>query len=208
MATSQNRMSMRIAALYAQAIVCASVLMLVACSSGLPSRAGSNAPPDPPTAVAAAPASPMVPSAPHEALAFFEGTWTTVGMPPEREYRERCGWMEGGRRHMVCHTRLRATDGKWRESYSIFSYRPSDSTYLYHGIRSGGAIETLSGQRTENGWQFWSDVDSDVARRRTRVTITQRPERGFRLVAETASGDGAWQLAGAPVEYILLSEAP
>ena len=109
---------------------------------------------------------------------------------------------------MVCHTRLKATDGTWRESYSIFSYRSGDSTYLYHGIRSSGAIETLVGKRTTDGWQFWSDTDGGIARSRTRVTITRRPDRGFRLVAKMATEDGTWQAAGAPVEYIRLAEAP
>jgi hypothetical protein len=66
--------------------------------------------------------------APHEALRFFEGTWTVAGAPPEQDFRETCRWMTGSRRHMVCMSRWNAADGA-REGISIFSYDAAQGRY-------------------------------------------------------------------------------
>src|SRR5688572_7592746 len=81
---------------------------------------------------------PATPSDPHEALAFFEGTWTTSEAKPQDEFRETCAWLPEGRRHMLCRSRWRAPAG-YREGLSIFSYDPAPGEYRYHGFRAGGA---------------------------------------------------------------------
>lgn len=149
---------------------------------------------------------PDTPLPPYERLAFFEGTWTVADTPPERQFRETCAWMEGGRRHMVCRTRSRTASGQWREGISMFSYRASDSTYLYYGLRSGGATDAQAGHATADGWRFSGESGTGAARRRVRVTITGTPE-GFLLVEDTATGDGPFEKAG-EVRYIRLKPEP
>lgn len=140
-------------------------------------------------------------ASPHEALRFFEGTWTVEGAPPEQDFRETCRWMTGGRRHMVCVSRWNATDGA-REGMSIFSYDAVQGRYQYHGFRSGGAVVVHQGQAEADGWRFSSEQGEGEARVRTRVTITGRPE-GFLLVAESARGDGEWRRTS-EVRYLRL----
>ena len=153
------------------------------------------------------PPSPETPSSPHERLTFFEGTWTTDDSPPERRSRETCAWMEGGRRHMICRTRWLTPAGTWREGMSMFSWDPSDSLYRYYGLRTSGMVEQHRGRATENGWEFFSEKGTGPARTRTRVVITRLKPGEFRLVEQTATGDGPWQLA-AEVRYLPAPKDP
>lgn len=161
----------------------------------------------PAVAGAQAPTPPSAPSARHEPLAFLEGLWTVEGLPAAREFRERCTWMEGGRRHVVCRSRSRSAAGDLREGISIFSYRPADSTYLYHGFRSSGAVETMEGRATAVGWEFHAGSGAGASRERARVTIVRRPDGNFLLLAATATGDAPFGAADT-TRYRRLPDAP
>lgn len=146
--------------------------------------------------VAAQPAAtPMTPSPPHEALSFFEGSWTIEERPAPQEFVEACAWLPAGRRHMVCRSTWLAASGA-REGWSIFSYRAADSTYLYHGLRAGGAVEPMQGRQLPDGWEFLSEAGVGAERQRMRVVITQLAAQRFRLVASAATGDGPWEVVG------------
>ena len=142
-------------------------------------------------------ASPMVPSAAHERLAFFEGLWTVEELPVAREFRERCAWLDGGRRHMVCRSRSRSAAGEWREGLSMFSYRPADSSYAYYGLRPGGATQALLGRTTEDGrqWEFQGEEGAGPSRTRTLVRISSLPGGRFLLVEQSALGDAPFVAA-------------
>ncbi len=148
-------------------------------------------------AAAPRPASPASPSAPHERLSFFEGFWTVEEIPVEREFRERCVWLEGGRRHMVCRSRSRSASGEWREGLSMFSYRPADSTYVYWGLRPSGATQQLVGRVTSDGaaWEFTGNETRPDGRLRTLVRIARLPNGRFRFVEQTARGDSPFTTA-------------
>ena len=120
---------------------------------------------------AQAPVTPLTPSPPHEALTFFEGSWTVAEQPAEQQMMETCAWLNAGRRHMVCRSTWRVASGP-REGMSIFSYRAADSTYLYYGLRAGGAVQALEGHRLPSGWQFLGETGAGPTRQRTRVTRT------------------------------------
>ena len=117
-------------------------------------------------------ATPMTPSAAHEALTFFEGVWTIEEQPAEQQFVETCAWLTAGRRHMVCRSTWRVTTGP-REGVSMFSYRGEDSTYLYYGLRAGGAVEALEGRQVPDGFQFWTPLGSGPDQERTRVIMTR-----------------------------------
>lgn len=157
------------------------------------------------------PVSPMTPSPAHEPLGFFVGSWTVKELPASRQFRESCGWLEGGRRHMVCRSRSLSASGEWRDGISMFSYRAADSTYLYYGLRPNGATEALTGRRIGTaqspGWQFEGGGGHGATRVRTRVTITKESDGTFRLLEQMAEGDGAWN-AGDAVTYIPAPKAP
>lgn len=143
------------------------------------------------TLAAQAPVTPMTPSPPHEALTFFEGSWTTEERPTSQGFVETCAWLPAGRRHMVCRSAWTGPSGP-REGWSIFSYSAADSTYLYYGLRAGGTVEPMRGRRLADGWEFLSEVGAGPSRERVRVTITQLALQRFRLVASAAVGNGPW----------------
>jgi hypothetical protein len=146
---------------------------------------------------ASRPMSPAAPSAPHERLSFFEGFWTVEEIPVERAFRERCSWLEGGRRHIVCRSRSRSASGEWRDGLSMFSYRPADSTYVYYGLRPSGATQQLVGGVSPDGatWEFTGDEARPDGRLRTLVRIARLPNGRFRFVEQTARGDSPFTTA-------------
>lgn len=143
------------------------------------------------------------PSAPHEALAFFEGTWTTSDATPDDDFRETCAWLAEARRHMVCRSAWQTPAGR-REGLSIFSYDPVVDEYRYHGFRPGGAVVAHKGQRLPDGWLFTSDRGTGDDRRQTRVTLLRTAADRFRFLSETAEGSKPWQV-GARFEYIRIA---
>jgi hypothetical protein len=144
--------------------------------------------------------SPAAPSDAHEALAFFEGTWTTSDSTPEDDFKETCAWLAEGRRHMICRSSWKTEAGR-REGLSIFSYDPSSNEYRYHGFRAGGAVVTHKGQRLPQGWLFMSDRGSGDDRIQSRVIIERTAEGRFGFLSESAKGDKPWSV-GAKFEYI------
>ncbi|HSQ61549.1 MAG TPA: hypothetical protein VLT84_14195 [Acidobacteriota bacterium] len=137
---------------------------------------------------------PDTPLPEYEALAFFEGTWTVAELPPEREFRETCAWLPGGRRHMVCRSRLRTATGALREGLSLFSYDPETGTYLYYGLRPSGAVETNRGTFDGERWILMGeDRDGETIRRR-RVTIRKAESGGYHFMEETTDGDDSWRV--------------
>jgi hypothetical protein len=143
---------------------------------------------------------PAATAQPHEALAFFEGSWTTSDARPEDDFKETCAWLPEARRHMVCRSRWRADTG-YREGMSIFSYEPSSGDYRYHGFRSGGAVVVQSGQRLPQGWVFTSDRGTGADRVQARVTIERVTPDRFSFLSESAKGGGPW-LVGARFDYL------
>ena len=94
---------------------------------------------------------------------------------------------------MVCRTTWRTATGP-REGWSIISFSAAESTYLYYGLRAGGAVEPMRGRRLADGFEFTSESGTGASRQRARVTVTRLDPRRFRLVAESAVGDGPWKV--------------
>jgi hypothetical protein len=136
---------------------------------------------------------PAVPSAPHERLGFFEGTWTVAEAPPEQNFRETCAWLADGRRHMLCRSRWMTSTGP-REGLSVISYSPATADYLYHGFRAGGAVVAHRGAPKDDGWQFTSEQGEGVARTMNRITITRLEGDDMQFTEESARGGGAWEV--------------
>ena len=141
---------------------------------------------------------PMPPTAPsplHDALVFFEGTWTVDGANAPDGFREQCSWLPDGRRHMVCRSRWQTASGP-REGMSVFSVDAATGDYLYHGFRAGGSVVTQRGRREGEAWIFTAERGAGAERERSRTRIEGDPSGGFVLTDEAARGDGPWSLRG------------
>lgn len=125
-------------------------------------------------------------------MSFFLGTWTIEELPAEQAYTETCEWLPAGRRHVVCRASYLSSRGP-REAMSLFSYRAADSTYLYYGLRPGGAVQTLEARILEDGrWEFHGEDGAGDARVRTRVVLTRLDPDRFRFEEQTATGAASW----------------
>ena len=170
------------------------VIRLVALAAGLASVSGCA------NSQTVGSTSPSQPSEPHEALAFYEGTWTHLDGKPEEGFRERCSWLAEGRRHMVCRARWKTATGA-RETLGIYSHDPATGDYQYHGFAASGAVVKERVQRHPKGWLYTTDHGSGPERMRTRETLEQTAEGRVKAIHETAKGEGPWVIDGT-VEYV------
>ena len=134
--------------------------------------------------------SPSERSEPHEALAFYEGTWTILDKKHEG-YRETCSWLAEGRRHIVCKSRVQTANGP-QESLGVYSYDQTSGEYLYHGFGAGGIVSTERGQRIPKGFRFFSERGTGADRVRTRFTIEEAAQGRVNTVTETAKAEEPW----------------
>lgn len=146
------------------------------------------------------PNDPSTPTEPHERMTFFEGTWTTDGKPDAANgtpapvnHEERCGWLPGGRRHMVCRS-WRASGGARPETMYVLSYRASDSTYIAHFTFPNGSTLTYHGRPEGDRWVMnLQPMPMWPANNRLRTIITAVPE-GLRYVEESSVDGGPWKI--------------
>jgi hypothetical protein len=131
--------------------------------------------------------SPTERSEPHEALAFYVGTWTTS----DPKFQETCSWLPESRRHIICRARVQTASGT-RESLGVYSYDQTSGEYLYHGFGSRGTVMIERGRRTPNGFHFTSERGTGTDRVRTRFTIEEAAEGRVNTVTETSKADGPW----------------
>lgn len=145
---------------------------------------------------------PMAPSAPHERMIAFEGTWTTDGQPDAANgipapaaYEETCTWLAGARRHMVCRSWTELTAGApRRERLFVLSYRGADSTYIAHLAFPSGATLTYEGRPDGNRWIMnLLPTPRWPPNQRLRTIIHANPDE-LRFVEESSVDGGAWEV--------------
>ena len=136
----------------------------------------------------------------YERLAFLEGTWTRepgafyASGPDETPYTERCAWLAGGRRHMVCHGSFGAGAAA-KATIGITSYRPADSTYVYYAaFPSGGTLE-YEGRAEADGWLYTLQPNPLIpGGTRLRTRLTRVGDDVLRFVEEASTDGGPWQV--------------
>ncbi len=131
---------------------------------------------------------PMERSEPHEALAFFEGTWT---VPGNKGWRESCSWLAEGRRHIVCRPRWENPKGAL-EGLSVYSYDETNGAYLAHSFKASGLVTAERGHRIPRGFRFMSESGAGAERVRERLTLEEDVGGRVIVVSETAKGEGPW----------------
>ena len=149
---------------------------------------------------AAVPQEHAAPSAQHDRMAFFEGTWELEpgGKPAsigrEAGRRETCSWLAGARRHMVCRTFRESAAGR-QESIYILSYSEHDTKYVAWFAFPGGQTllyhGTLDGDRWIMELQPTRLMPSGL---RVRTTITPSGN-GMRFVEEASKDGGPWEVS-------------
>jgi hypothetical protein len=138
-------------------------------------------------------------SEPHEALGFYEGTWT-VSDSKHEGYRETCSWLAGGRRHIVCKAHVQTASGT-RETLGTYSYDPTSGDYLAHSFGVSGGVITERGQRIPKGFVFRSERGTGADKVQVRFTIEEAAQGHVNTVTETASAGGPW-IVEEKLEYL------
>ena len=134
--------------------------------------------------------SPSERSEPHEALGFYEGTWTILGKGHE-SLRETCSWLAEGRRHIFCRGREETAKGP-REWLGVYSYDQTTGEYLYHGFHPRGSVSIERGRRTPKGFIFTSERGTGADRVQVRFTIEEGPHGRVNTVTEVAKPGRPW----------------
>ncbi|MES2992315.1 MAG: hypothetical protein V4844_12930 [Pseudomonadota bacterium] len=127
-------------------------------------------------------------SEPHEALVFFEGTWSASG---RSGWREVCTWLPEGRRHIVCKPRWETAKGT-AEGLTVFSFDELKGVYHSHVFQANGKFSVENGRPVPGGFQFESESGAGAERVRERLTLQDAADGRVSAVAESAKGDGPW----------------
>ena len=140
----------------------------------------------------------MAPSAPHERLTVFEGTWERdhgtipAGAAPQPPERETCEWLTGGRRHMICRLRYQKPEGVTRERTHILSYRAEDATYLVYFAFPSGDNLLYHGRVEGDHWIMDMQPSPLLPKNKRFREIITPTENGLRFVEEASTDGGPW----------------
>ena len=134
---------------------------------------------------------PSVVSAPHEKMTLFEGTWSVE--PGARE--ETCGWLAGGRRHMVCRSwSQRPGETIRRERIQVLSYQPHNATYLAHFAFPSGDTVTYIGRVEGDRWVMDMQQSPLLPPNERFREIITKVDNGLRFVEERSVNGGPWSV--------------
>jgi hypothetical protein len=141
----------------------------------------------------------MTPSAPHERLTVFEGTWEhdDGAKPADRARqtaRETCEWLMGGRRHMICRYRYQNPEGVNRERTHILSYRVEDSTYVAYFAFPSGDNLLYHGRVEGDRWIMEMQPTPLLPKNKRFREIITPTENGLRFVEEVSTDGGPWRV--------------
>lgn len=143
----------------------------------------------------------MTPSAPHERLTVFEGTWEhadsaiPAGGARQPAARETCEWLTGGRRHMICRSRYQKPEGVIRERMHILSYRAEDSTYVVYFAFPGGDNLLYHGRVEGDRWIMDMQPSPLLPKNKRFREIITPTENGLRFVEEVSTDGGPWTVS-------------
>jgi hypothetical protein len=151
-------------------------------------------------AASSRPNSPGAPSAAHELLAAFEGTWTIVGSQPGRTSSDSCSWLTGGRRHLVCR-RVSESADRSSEQLIVYSFRRADSAYVATVFLPGGQLWEYAGRPEGGRWVLYLQrMRPENAAQRLRQVIRVAADT-LHFTEEASVNGGPWTLTDPSEDY-------
>jgi hypothetical protein len=140
------------------------------------------------------------PTAEHQKLAFFVGSWTNEGemkaspMGPAGKItgKDTCEWFEG-RFSVICRGEGKSPMGMMK-NIGILSYSPEEKVYTYYGTDNSGMVMTSVAKGTVQGdtWTYTDEGMMGGQKFKSRVTIKQLSPTSQTFVMEMAGADGKW----------------
>jgi hypothetical protein len=124
-------------------------------------------------------------------LSAFEGSWRMLDDGSGQSVTETCGWLEGGKRHMVCRTTLTG-GGRRSQNEVVMNYRGRDSTYTVNSFIGSGPLMTYLGKFDGERWVL--DYQGQPgATQRLRMLI-QAGTDTIHFMEESSEYGGAWRI--------------
>ena len=135
-------------------------------------------------------------------LAVFEGAWMQPDVPAGQTFRLTCGWLEGGRRQMVCRHRIEMA-GRSVEMLGVHGYRANDGMYTLSIFVSNGQAWRFEGKPEGDRWVFNRVSDRpDGPRLRQIISVVGKDTLHF--IEEVVGEDGQWKLSNPSEDYKLI----
>ena len=124
-------------------------------------------------------------------LSAFEGSWSMLDDGSGQSVTETCGWLAGGKRHMVCRTTL--TDGgRTSQNEVVMNYRGRDSTYTARSFIGSGPVMTYVGKFDGERWSL--DYQGEAgATQRLRLSIRAVSDT-IHFMEESSESGGPWRI--------------
>lgn len=137
----------------------------------------------------------------HQRLAYFVGTWTSVGemksgpMGPggKMTSRDTCEWYDG-RFAVVCRSEGQGPMGP-SKSLGILGYSPEEKIYTYYGTDSSGTMTMTTVPRGTVKGDTWTFTDESVMggqKIKNRVTLRELSPMAYTFLMEIQGPDGKW----------------
>ena len=125
------------------------------------------------------PAGPPQPTAQHEEMAMWVGTWAGSGeMKPgpfgpggPMTWTEKCDWFEGSHFHVVCRSEGSGPMGP-SKGLGIMGYDPEKQVYTHYGIDTNGWVGHSAGTREGKTWTYRSEETMGGQTYHSRMTMT------------------------------------
>lgn len=124
------------------------------------------------------PAAPQ-PTAEHEVLAKWVGSWSGSGEMKDSPFgpggpmtwTEECSWFKGGKFHVVCKSKGSTPMGP-TEGLGIVGYNAGKKVYTHYGVDSTGWSGYAEGTRSGDTWTFQSKETMGGQTFLSRFTLT------------------------------------
>ena len=140
------------------------------------------------------------PTAEHQKLAFFVGTWTNEGevkaspMGPAGKItgKDTCEWFEG-HFSVVCRGEGKSPSGPMK-NLGILSYSTEEKVYTYYGTDNSGIVMASVAKGTVQGdtWTYTDEGMMGGQKFKMRVTIKQVSPTSQTFLMEMQGADGKW----------------
>lgn len=140
------------------------------------------------------------PSAEHQRLGYYVGTWSTEGEMKPSEMgpggkmtgTDKCTWFEGGFA-VVCHSEGKGPMGPGK-SIGILGYSAEEKVYTYYGVDNTGMTMTTvpHGKLQGDTWTYNDESMMGGKKVKSRVIIKELSPTQYTFKMDMQKPDGTW----------------
>jgi hypothetical protein len=153
---------------------------------------------EPAAVFAEEPAAPQ-PTAEHEALEMWVGSWSGEGeLKPgpfgpggPMKWTENCSWFENGNFHVICRSEGTSPMGEMK-GLGIVGYNPAKQVYTHYGVDSTGWSGYSEGTKSGDTWTFRSQEMIGGTTYHTKMVMTMSSPDTTTFTWEMSEDGSSW----------------